>query len=124
MIAPARARMPHQRWVVACMRMVDRGEAFAAIIGRDNFFHLTPPPHVARIPRLARHLAHGGTVLLTVEPEAGKPLGEVGGEVVCHPSLAPEEYHARLVVVGIEVLDFVPNDPECAGRSMLRARRS
>jgi trans-aconitate methyltransferase len=123
MIALARARMPQQCWTVADMRDLDLGEAYAAIIGWDSFFHLTPTEQVALIPKLAAHLTPGGALLLTVGPEAGEPLGQVGGEIVYHASLAPQDYAARLAAVGIEVVAFVPEDPQCGGRSVLLGRR-
>lgn len=123
MIGLASARLPDERWTVADMRSLDLGEEFAAIIGWDSFFHLTPPEQEALIPRLARHLAPGGALLLTVGPEAGEPLGAVGGEAVYHASLAAEEYRSLLAAAGIGVVAFVPNDPDCAGRSVLLGRR-
>ncbi|WP_309664219.1 class I SAM-dependent methyltransferase [Tabrizicola sp.] len=124
MIKLARARMPDQRWAVADMRGLDLDAQFAAIIGWDSFFHLTPSEQVALIPLLARHLAPGGALLLTVGPAAGEPLGEVCGEAVYHASLAPDDYRMRLAAAGIKVVDFVPNDQDCAGRSVLLGKRS
>lgn len=123
MIALAEARMPDQRWQVGDMRALSLSETFAAIIGWDSFFHLTPDEQVAVIPRLARHLVPGGGLLLTVGPRAGEPIGAVGGEPVYHASLAPEDYRAQLSRCGLEVVDFVAEDPSC-GRSVLLARRS
>lgn len=123
MIALARARMPEARWTVADMRALDLGEQVAAIIAWDSFFHLTPPEQVALMPRLAGHLAPGGALLLTVGPEAGEPIEQVGGEAVYHASLSPEEYAVRLAQVGISVVAFSPEDVTCAGRSVLLARR-
>lgn len=122
MIALAEARMPDQRWQVGDMRALSLGETFAAIIGWDSFFHLTPDEQGEVIPRLARHLAPGGGLLLTVGPRAGEPIGAVGGEPVYHASLAPEDYRARLAAAGLQVVDFVPDDPSC-GRTVLLARR-
>jgi trans-aconitate methyltransferase len=123
MIAMARARMPDCAWTVADMRGLDLGQSFAAIIGWDSFFHLTPPEQAALIPRLAAHLVPGGALLLTVGPAAGEPIGQVGGEAVYHASLAPSDYEARLMQVGIDVVAFVPEDPTCGGRSVLLGRR-
>ncbi|OYX24936.1 MAG: hypothetical protein B7Z10_07880 [Rhodobacterales bacterium 32-66-7] len=123
MIGLAAARMPEQTWMVADMRALHLGRTFAAIIGWDSFFHLTPPEQMAVIPKLAAHLEDGGAVLLTVGPDAGEPLGCVGGETVYHASLAPAGYRKLFADVGMAVIDFVPNDPGCGGRSVLLARK-
>lgn len=121
MISLAQSRMPDQTWTVGDMRGLALGYTFAAIIGWDSFFHLTPDEQVDLIPRLARHLVPGGGLLLTVGPRAGEPLGSVGGEPVYHASLAPETYREELSRVGLDLVDFVPEDPSC-GRTVLFAR--
>jgi SAM-dependent methyltransferase len=123
MIALARARMPDQVWSVGDMRELSLKRTFAAIIGWDSFFHLTPAAQGALIPRLSQHLITGGALLLTVGPQAGELLGEVGGEPVYHASLDPKDYAARLAAVGIAVIAFVAEDAACAGRSVLLARK-
>jgi SAM-dependent methyltransferase len=122
MLALARARFPDQDWVLADMRTLDLGRRFGAIIGWDSFFHLTADDQRAVIPRLAAHLAPGGALLLTVGPDAGEALGSVGGETLYHASLSPAEYSERLGAVGVEVVDFAANDPDCAGHSVLLGR--
>lgn len=124
MLAIARARFPTARWIEGDMRSLDLGEHFHAIIGWDSFFHLRPDEQRALLPRLATHLHPGGGLLLTVGPDAGEPIGEVAGEAVYHASLSPQEYAERLSACGMEVVAFVPEDPACARRSVLLARRS
>jgi trans-aconitate methyltransferase len=123
MIAMAQARMPDQRWTVADMRGLDLGATYGAIIGWDSFFHLTQDEQAALIPRLAAHLAPGGALLLTVGPEAGERIGQVGGAAVYHASLAPDDYAARFAAVGMTVVAFVPDDATCGGRSVLLAQK-
>jgi SAM-dependent methyltransferase len=123
MLALARARFPQQDWVLADMRRLDLDRRFGAIIGWDSFFHLTGDDQRATIPRLAAHLVPGGALLLTVGPDEGEALGDVGGETLYHASLAPAEYEERLGAVAVEVVDFVANDPNCAGHSVLLGRK-
>lgn len=122
MLDIARRRLPDETWTLGDMRQLDLGRSFAAIIGWDSFFHLTPAEQRAVPPRLADHLKPGGGLLLTVGDRAGEPLGQVGGEPVYHASLAPQEYRAALTAAGMEGVEFVPEDPSC-GRSVLFARR-
>jgi cyclopropane fatty-acyl-phospholipid synthase-like methyltransferase len=123
MIEMARARMPGQRWTLGDMRAPDLTGRYNAIVGWDSFFHLTPPEQRALIARLGDLLLPGGALLLTVGPEAGEPIGEVGGEPVYHASLSPDDYAASLGAVGIRVVTFAAEDPGCGGRSVLLAKR-
>lgn len=121
MLALARSRLPHGRWIEADMRGIDLGERFDGIVAWDSFFHLTHDEQRALIPRLADHLRPGGALLLTVGPQAGEVLGLVGGEPVYHASLSSAEYAARLSDAGLSIVSFVPDDPECGGHSVLLA---
>ncbi len=121
MLEIARRRFPAERWLLGDMRHLELGEAFAAVIGWDSFFHLTADEQRATLPRLARHVAPGGGLLLTVGPAEGEAWGEVGGEPVHHASLAIEEYERILATAGLRVEGFVPNDAACAGHSVLLA---
>ncbi|MHB2165800.1 class I SAM-dependent methyltransferase [Alsobacter sp. R-9] len=123
MIGIARARLPQARWIVGDMRRLQLEERFHAIVGWDSFFHLTPDEQRALLPRLVEHLQPGGGLLLTVGPAAGEPVGSVAGQPVYHASLAPEEYAARLAASGAGIVEFVPDDPACAGHTVLLARR-
>ena len=122
MLALARERMPEQRWIEGDMRGLDLPERFAGILGWDSFFHLSPDEQRALIPRLARHLAPGGALMLTVGPEAGEPIGRVCDEPVYAASLDPQEYRERLAAVGLDLEAFAPEDPEAHGHSVLLAR--
>ena len=121
MLGIARARFPDHRWIEADMRDLDLEERFAGILGWDSFFHLTPDEQRALIPRLARHLEPGGTLLLTVGPEASEPIGQVEGEPVYHASLSPSEYRDRLAAAGLTVAAFAPEDAQAHGHSVLLA---
>ncbi len=123
MLALARARFPDQDWILADIRELDLGRRFGAIIGWDSFFHLTAEDQRAVIPRLSAHLAPGGALLLTVGPQAGEALGTVGGETLYHASLGPADYAERLAAVEVDVVDFVANDPDCTGHSVLLGRK-
>ena len=123
MLAMARARFPAARWIEGDMRALDLGEAFDGVLGWDSFFHLTPEEQREVLPRMARHLAPGGALMLTVGPEAGEAWGEVGGEPVYHASLSRGEYEAVLGREGLQMLDFVAADPGCGGRSVLLAKK-
>lgn len=123
MIELARARFPAQQWQVADMRQLDLGRRFDGLIGWHSFFHLTPNEQRQTLPRLAAHLKSGGVLLLTVGPQAGEVIGHVGGEAVYHSSLDPAEYQKILQGLGLEIVDFVAEDPECDYASVLLAKK-
>lgn len=123
MLDLARTRMPDERWLHADMRSLDLGETFRGVIAWDSFFHLSREDQHAMIPRLARHVAPGGGLLLTVGPAEGEVLGSVGGEAVYHASLSPEDYARRLAAEDLHVAAFVAEDPDCAGHTVLFALR-
>lgn len=123
MLAIARARYPDARWVHADMRALDLGEAFDGVIGWHSFFHLTPDEQPPVLARFAAHLKPGGALMLTVGPEAGEVTGTVGDDTVYHASLSPQEYARILGSLGIDVVAFVPADPECDGATILLARK-
>ncbi len=123
MLRIAKRRFPDARWVLADMTTLSLGCSFDAVIGWGSFFHLTQQAQRAALPRIADHVAEGGRLLLTVGPADGEITGTVAGETVYHSSLAPDEYKAILETAGMQCEDFVPEDPECTGHTLLLARR-
>ena len=124
MLAIARQRFPGGDWRRAHMRHLDLDGRFDGIIGRHGFFHLTGDEQRAALPRLADHLNPDGALLLTVGPADAEAVGQVGGERVYHASLAPDEYEARLMGLGLGVVSFVKEYPGCHMSTLLLARRT
>jgi SAM-dependent methyltransferase len=122
MLAMARQRFPSARWQHADMRTLALGETFDGIVGWHSFFHLRPNEQRNTLRRLAQHLRPSGALMLTVGPQAGEVLGQVGEDAVYHSSLAPAEYAAILDILGFEIVAFVAQDPACGGSTVLLAR--
>lgn len=123
MLRIASARFPDATWRLADMTTLSLGRQFGAVIGWGSFFHLTEQAQRVALPRIAGHVAKGGRLLLTVGPGAGEATGTVAGETVYHASLDLAEYTKILEAAGLECEDFVPEDPDCAGHTLLLARR-
>jgi len=123
MLGIVRQRFPQNRWIRGDMTALELPDRFDGILGWNSFFHLTPDQQRITLPRIARHLRPGGMTMLTVGPRAGEAAGHVGGEAVYHSSLSPAEYRALLAALGLEVLDFVIEDPECDFQTVLLARK-
>lgn len=124
MIRLAQARASQGDWRLADMRSLALPERFDGIIGWNSFFHLTRAEQQAVLPRLAAHLRPGGVLMLTVGPEEGEVAGTVGDDAVYHASLSPQAYAALLAADGMDVVDFVTEDPECDFASVLLARNA
>lgn len=123
MVELAKARFPDSTWYRMDMRVLDLQESFQGIISWHSFFHLTPNEQRATLARFAQHLQPKGLLLLTVGPDAGEVTGHVGGQPVYHSSLSPAAYQEVLHSLGMTVLDFVPEDPECDFASVLLSRK-
>ncbi len=123
MIELAKARFPGSTWYRMDMRKLDLPQSFQGIISWHSFFHLTPAEQRATLARFAHHLQPEGLLLLTVGPDAGEVTGQVGGQPVYHSSLSPAAYQELLNSLGMTVLDFVPEDPECDFASVLLSRK-
>lgn len=120
----ARAEFPQARWVHGDMRDLTMADAFDGILGWHSFFHLTGADQRALLPRLAAHLRPGGALMLTVGHISGEAWGRVGEDEVFHASLEEDEYRAILKDHGVEVVDFVRQDPTCGLATVLLGQRA
>ncbi|MGX9357261.1 class I SAM-dependent DNA methyltransferase [Roseobacteraceae bacterium S113] len=123
MLAIARDRWPEGDWRKGDMRSFELGETFDGLIAWDSFFHLTMDEQRSCLPRMARHLAPGGSLLVTVGPRAGEAYGAVGGQEVYHASLSPAEYARVLEDSGMRLTGFLAEDPETDKHTVLMARK-
>ena len=124
MLKLARARFPALAWHFADMRTLELGKRFDGLIAWNSFFHLTPRDQVVTIDRFSAHLKPGGALMMTVGPGAGEVVGHVNGDEVYHSSLEPDEYREVLARAGIDVVEFVAEDPDCEQQSILIGRKS
>lgn len=123
MLTIADERFPAGDWRYGDMRSLDLGEAFDGIIAWNSFFHLTPDEQRDVLRRMADHLDAGAALMITVGDRAGTEVGHVGGEPVYHASLSQEEYERVLDGAGVDVIDFVREDPECYEQTVLLGRK-
>ena len=121
MLEIARSRWPDGDWRQADMRSLDLGKTFDGIVAWDSFFHLTPAEQTHTIGLMAQHLKPGGSLLLTVGPNAGEVSGTVGGDPVYHASLSPAGYATCLEENGMILTGFLSEDPETDRHSVLMA---
>lgn len=124
LIAMAQQNLPQGNWHLADMRAMDMPEKFDGIVGWNSFFHLTKTEQRTLLPQLAGHLKPKGALLLTVGPQEGEVVGQVGDDPIYHASLSPDEYKDRLAACHMSVVDFVPEDPDCFGLTLLLAQKN
>lgn len=124
MVDIARANIPSGEWRLGDMRSFEFSERFHGIIGWNSFFHLTRDEQRNVLPCIANHLHPDGVLLLTVGPLDGEVAGCVGDDPIYHASLSPDEYDSILSSLNIQIRQFVPEDPECYGMTILLAQMS
>jgi SAM-dependent methyltransferase len=123
MLDLAKMRFPEATWIYADMRQLDLNQQFDGIIGWHSFFHLKPNEQRRTLIRFAEHLKPSGALLITVGTTEAETIGRVGDDWVYHASLAPEEYRDLLSKLGLEVIDFVFEDPQCNFATILLAKK-
>lgn len=123
MIDLAHEEFPGGDWRLADLRRLDLGQTFDGVICWDSFFHLTPDEQRGTLARLASHIEPDGALMLTVGPETGEVAGHVGADPVYHSSLSAVEYEELLAELGLRIIDFVRQDPDCGFHTVLLARK-
>lgn len=124
MLALFRETLPRAETVLADMRTMALQRRFDILIAWNSFFHLSPDEQRTMFPIFAQHTRPEGILMFTSGPEAGEVLGAVEGKSVYHSSLDPQEYRQLLRRNAFGVIDFVANDPDCAGHSVWLARKA
>ena len=124
MISLANANFPDQQWIVADMRTLALGKAFAGVMSWDSFFHLNHNDQRRMFPIFRALAAAGAPLLFTSGPRHGEAIGNLHGEPLYHASLAPDEYRSLLAANDFSVVAEQMEDLECGGHSVWLARRN
>jgi SAM-dependent methyltransferase len=122
MVELFKANLPEAKAVLADMRGLALNTRFDGILAWDSFFHLSPEDQRAMFPVFAAHAAPKAALMFTSGPQESVEIGQVHGEEVYHSSFAPKDYEAMLADSGFRVLNYVPEDPSCAGHTVWLAR--
>jgi len=124
LIAMAKRDLREGRWLVGDMRALELDQTFEGVLAWHSAFHLSEADQRRTLPRLARHLAPGGRLMLTTGPSAGVSMGEWQGEPLFHASLSPEEYRALFARSGLTVERFTAGMPVGVGPTVWITIRS
>lgn len=122
MIEIFRKHVPEARAHVRDMRTLKMGKRFHAILAWNSFFHLSPDDQRAMFPIFAAHARPKAALMFTTGHRSGTATGSVEGREIYHASLDPVEYEELLQNNGFKVLNFRPEDPECAKHTIWLAR--
>ena len=122
MVELFKANLPEAKAVLADMRGLALNTRFDGILAWDSFFHLSPEDQRAMFPVFAAHAAPKAVLMFTSGTQESVEIGQVHGEEVYHSSFAPKDYEAMLADSGFRVLNYVPEDPSCAGHTVWLAR--
>lgn len=123
MIKIVSQRFPQNEWLLQDMRQFSFDKKFKGIIAWDSFFHLNYEDQLVAFSQFNSNLQEGGVLMLTVGPERGEVTGFVNGDEIYHSSLSPNEYQDLLERNHFKLIEFVPNDSRCKGRSVLFANK-
>lgn len=115
--------LPDQTVIHADMRGLALKKQFHGILAWNSFFHLNPSDQKDMFAVFAEHASPGAPLMITTGQSEGVAIGEVDGAPVYHSSLSPEAYRKLFDEAGFDVIDFVPEDPNCAGHSVWLARK-
>lgn len=124
LIALARARFPHQEWIVADMRTLAFARRFAGVLAWDSLFHLDMTDQRDMFPRFAAHVQPGAPLMFTSGSGAGESIGAYEGEPLYHASLDPVEYERLLRDYGFVVRAHTADDLACGGHTVWLATHS
>jgi SAM-dependent methyltransferase len=123
MIAMFSANFPQQACLVQDMRTLNLQTKFQGLLAWDSFFHLDYEDQRAMFPRFRDHAASGAPLMFTSGPEHGEAIGTFEGDPLYHASLSASEYERLLDASGFDVIDHVPEDPACGGRTIWLTQR-
>lgn len=122
MLELAQARFPQHSWQQADMRSLNLVQQFDGILAWDSFFHLTHQDQREMFGIFQQHAKTGTVLMFSSGPEHGEAIGEFGGGLLYHASLAPAEYEQLLYQHGFQLVELRIDDPECAGHTVWLAQ--
>lgn len=92
MLAHARRRHPHVRFVQADVTRWAPDARYDLVVAWDSTFHLPRDLQAVAVARMAQALAPGGVLLFTAGDRDGEVFGQMHGVPFEYGSLAPEAY--------------------------------
>lgn len=123
MIGMFAGNLPGHVAIVADMRDLHLRQEYDGLLAWDSFFHLAYEDQRAMFPIFEQHARAGAPLMFTSGPTHGEAIGTFEGDPLYHASLDPSEYVRLLNINGFELVDHVPEDPTCGGRTVWLAKR-
>jgi SAM-dependent methyltransferase len=113
LLASARARFPEATWIESRLEDYTIPDGYAAIVCWDTLFHLERSVHAQLLARMARSLAPGGRMMITVGGSEHPAFTDtMFGETFFYDSHSPDRVIAILGELGFEpvIAEFM-NEP-------------
>jgi SAM-dependent methyltransferase len=117
-----KGNFPDREWIVADMRSLSLGRAFAGILAWNSFFHLCPEDQRRMFLIFKRHAAPTAALMFTSGPSESEAIGTMWGEPLYHASLSEAEYRSLLDNQGFDPLSHVVEDPSCGRHTIWLAQ--
>jgi trans-aconitate methyltransferase len=113
---------PDREWIVADMRTLSLGRAFAGVLAWNSFFHLCPEDQRRMFSIFKRHAAPTAALMFTSGPSESEAIGTMWSEPLYHASLSEAEYRSLLDNQGFDPLSHVVEDPSCGRHTIWLAQ--
>lgn len=98
------------------------GRRFNGLLAWNSFFHLPAGDQHAMFRTFREHAEPQAALMFTSGPKSGEAIGNWQGEQLYHASLDPEDYCQLLDAEGFQVVDHVPEDPDCGRQTVWLAQ--
>ena len=122
LIEIAKSRESSGHWIATDMRGLDLQARFNGILAWHSLFHLRADDQRAMFAVFTQHAKKGTVLMFTSGLKAGEAIGNFEGEPLYHASLDAQEYHALLNEYLFDVIEYVPEDPDCGGATVWLAQ--
>jgi SAM-dependent methyltransferase len=123
MLGLARASCPEAALVEADMLSVDLPDRYDGLVAWDSVFHVPRAWHEALFRAMARWLAPGGIVLLSVGGSEGEFVAPMFAVDFFYSAHAPAASRALLERAGFDVVLSEVDDPSSRGHVAMLGRR-
>lgn len=124
MLEIARKGIPEGEFVQGDMIAVALEQGFAGAVAWDSIFHLQREHHSAIYCKLAKALAPGARILLSVGGSGAERItSEMFGQTFSYSGFEPETTRALLEAAGFAIERWEVDDPTSHGHLVVIARR-
>ena len=123
MLDIARERFPNHTWLNQDIRTFYANTTYDGVVAWGSFFHLSQNEQREHFNVFSRSLKPGGAALITIGHIEGEVTGSINDTTVYHSSLSLREYTSIIEKLGLVLVAYALNDPDCQGHSVLLIKK-